>query len=95
MIIKELWDKYSGWYCAGVNENSMDYEAFEKAIKEYEAKSAVQSVVMAQLSILCKDALCTDGAHHKQWYLSQILKVIEPKTYNHLKEKSEDLGLAP
>uniref|UniRef100_A0A6M3LVY7 Uncharacterized protein n=1 Tax=viral metagenome TaxID=1070528 RepID=A0A6M3LVY7_9ZZZZ len=44
MTIKELWDKYSGWYCAGVNENSMDYEAFERAIKEHEAKSAMKPV---------------------------------------------------
>ena len=27
----------------------------------------------------CLGGLTTDGAHHKQWFLDQILKELEPK----------------
>ena len=31
------------------------------------------SQVIDKIKELCIDALCTDGGHHKQWYLEQIL----------------------
>ncbi len=27
-----------------------------------------------EIKVLCLDGLGTDGAHHKQWYLEEILK---------------------
>ena len=30
---------------------------------------------MERLEELCIDALLTDGAHHKQWYIEQILEI--------------------
>lgn len=46
------------------------------------------------------DALNTDGSHHKQWYLDQLLrKVIAEKEYKRLSMDSEyggwDLGIIP
>lgn len=32
-----------------------------------------------EIEKLCIDGLYTDGAHHKQWYLEQILAVLYPE----------------
>jgi hypothetical protein len=42
-----------------------------------------------KLEILINDALCTDGAHHKQWYLEQIAELLNIKTVEH------EEGIAP
>jgi hypothetical protein len=46
---------------------------------------------------LCLDALTTDGAHHKQWYLEKILQEVhEPYTFNKLRDEvGWDEGIAP
>jgi hypothetical protein len=51
----------------------------------------------AILSELCIDALTTDGGHHKQWYLEQILKIIiDSKDYDILKKRHDwEKGIAP
>lgn len=46
------------------------------------------------------DALVTDGGHHKQWYLDQILrKLIGQKEYEDLRGDKDygdwELGVAP
>jgi len=35
---------------------------------------------------LALDGVQIDGGHHKQWFLSEIIKVIAPKTYDGLEE---------
>lgn len=49
------------------------------------------------LSELCFEGLQTDGAHHKQWYLEQILKrVLGPEKYETLKDSYDwEEGIAP
>jgi len=46
---------------------------------------------------LCCDGMCTDGGHHKQWYLEQIFKLVaKPETLNSLRESGfEWEGIAP
>lgn len=72
-----------------------------KKIKKNKNHATSQGVnssgLLGCISIIVKDALFTDGAHHKQWYLAKILKMIEPKTYKYLKETGAglDTGIAP
>lgn len=35
---------------------------------------------------LCLDGINTDGGHHKQWYLCEILKLLDKQKYNMNKE---------
>lgn len=46
---------------------------------------------------LCIEALTTDGAHHKQWYLEQILlALISERRFAMLQEKYQwNEGIAP
>ncbi len=51
---------------------------------------------------LCKDGLSTDGSHHKQWYLEQILKMavgkelFEQYQIDNIKDDSVwEKGIAP
>jgi hypothetical protein len=52
--------------------------------------------VRKMLATFIVRGLETDGAHHKQWYLEEILKTIAPSDYGKLKEwhRWED-GVAP
>jgi len=43
---------------------------------------------------LAEEGLQTDGGHHKQWYLAQILRVIG-MTNADLRQVTDDLGIAP
>lgn len=52
---------------------------------------AISSKRMREIRGLIMDGLCTDGAHHKQWYLEQIAKELE---INLDKVDYED-GIAP
>ena len=38
---------------------------------------------------LCCDGLFTDGGHHKQWYLAEILKIVHPTAYDEIKNDIE------
>jgi len=45
---------------------------------------------------LCIDGLCTDGGHHKQWYLEQILLLFnEEDTIRELNMEDIEQGVAP
>jgi len=46
---------------------------------------------------LCIEALTTDGGHHKQWYLEQILlTIVEKYEWDRLKGKHDwEKGIAP
>lgn len=39
---------------------------------------------------LLKDGLQTDGSHHKQWYLGEVLKLMNAETHG-----THDKGIAP
>jgi len=43
------------------------------------------------------EGLITDGAHHKQWYLEQVLQsLVEPEYYETCRKEFEwDEGIAP
>lgn len=36
------------------------------------------------------EALCTDGAHHKQWYLEQIAQELNIDPYQHALDRGEE-----
>jgi hypothetical protein len=44
------------------------------AMSTWEKKQAEK--LRAKVEELCTDGLLTDGGHHKQWYLEQILETI-------------------
>lgn len=59
-----------------------------------------RSLKDASITSIIKEALMTDGAHHKQWYLDQLLrKLIDEKEYDKLYGDSKDgeweQGIAP
>lgn len=44
---------------------------------------------------LCYNALRTDGVHHKQWFLEEILKLVStPVEYERVKDEWQP-GIAP
>ena len=43
---------------------------------------------------LLKDGLQTDGGHHKQWYLNEVLKLIDPQIAKEVEEWTGDAGMA-
>ena len=47
-----------------------------------------------KISDLAMEALDIDGAHHKQWYLEQILHITNPGALENLDEPP-DRGIAP
>ncbi len=49
--------------------------------------------LITQIHNLCLEGLETDGAHHKQWYLEQILKIISPGI--NIDELDCEKGIAP
>jgi len=45
---------------------------------------------------LLKDGLQTDGSHHKQWYLNEVLKLINPDIAKDVEMHwTHDAGIAP
>ena len=56
-------------------------------IKEKTLKEAIEMI---------KSAIYTDGAHHKQWFLWQILKKLNLEDYDEaIKEVGKENGIAP
>jgi len=49
------------------------------------------------LQEICVEGLCTDGGHHKQWYLEKILKkLMEPSVFEKLRKHLDwEGGIAP
>jgi len=49
-----------------------------------------------ELKALLENAMQTDGAHHKQWFLGQCLKLVDPEHYDYLvNSELIDMGIAP
>lgn len=48
-----------------------------------------------QIIELLKEGLWTDGAHHKQWYLYEVLELIDPKIAKDIERLTGDKGIAP
>ena len=44
---------------------------------------------------LLVDALQTDGAHHKQWYLNEVLTLIDQEIAKEVEGWTGDAGIAP
>ena len=60
------------------------------------ALPAVSSTdLLGRCANMAKDALLTDGAHHKQWYLAMILKELDAAALHELEARGDDLGVAP
>ena len=82
----------------GIRENPerVEKKQFKKA-EEYPyfsyLKGKTQTEKIIQLAI---DGLCTNGGHHKQWYLEQILLVLnESDTIRELNHEGIEEGVAP
>ncbi len=56
-----------------------------------------ESVAKRQIFKLCLDALLTNGGHHKQWYLEEIMRtLIAEERLEKLRAKHEwEEGIAP
>jgi len=44
---------------------------------------------------LLKDGLQTDGGHHKQWYLNEVLKLIDSQIAKEVEDRTGDAGISP
>lgn len=53
------------------------------------------SDLLGRIVFLCSEGLTTDGAHHKQWALGEILKLVDEPKYHDYKRWLGDLGIAP
>jgi hypothetical protein len=52
--------------------------------------------LISELAELALEGLTTDGAHHKQWYLEKMLKLLTPNDYEKTKEEFNwDEGIPP
>ena len=56
-----------------------------------------RGLVLEAIKLACVEGLTTDGAHHKQWYLDQILRLAATtQEYAELKDESDwNEGIAP
>lgn len=57
----------------------------------------MKTIVVSNVINLCLDGLTTDGGHHKQWALEEILKLITSETvFDIYKNQYEwEEGIAP
>lgn len=60
--------------------------SFEKALKRVHKRDQKILDNVDKMIELCLDGIMTDGAHHKQWYLCEILKLLDKQKYNQNKE---------
>lgn len=44
---------------------------------------------------LLTNGLQTDGAHHKQWYLNEVLKLVDAEIAKEVEQWTADAGIAP
>lgn len=59
------------------------------------AAVALDPVVRKRVSNLAREALQTDGAHHKQWFLAMILKEVDAPAHYDCEQWGVDMGIAP
>lgn len=48
-----------------------------------------------KVSELVREALITDGAHHKQFYLDQILEIVDHSAFVDYTNWKVDMGIQP
>lgn len=51
--------------------------------------------LVERVSNLAREALNTDGAHHKQWFLAMILKEVDAAAHYDYEQFGVDMGIAP
>lgn len=54
-----------------------------------------KDITANRVSHLAREALQTDGAHHKQWFLAMILKEVDPAAHYDCEKWGVDTGTAP
>lgn len=47
-----------------------------------------------EIRLLAEDGIYTDGSHHKQWYLTEIFKLVGGEINDEMKMSTEE-GIAP
>jgi hypothetical protein len=52
-------------------------------------------LALSRIAHLASDALRTDGAHHKQWYLAQIIAIADMLMHDAIRCSGCDMGIAP
>lgn len=60
-----------------------------------ERQPLTSSELLGRIVFLCSEGLTADGAHHKQWALGEILKLVDEPKYHDYKRWLGDLGIAP
>ena len=53
------------------------------------------SDLLGRIVFLCSEGLTTDGAHHKQWALGEILKLVDEPKYHDYKRYSVTWASCP
>lgn len=89
--IEELWHgENNTWRASSINFSEA---AFQKLVNAFED---VADTDRDKLLPLVLEGLGTDGAHHKQHFLCEVLKIIAPEAYRAQSEsKNFDPGLEP
>lgn len=54
----------------------------------------LRNTLKALTTLATRGMLDPDG-HHKQWYLSQILKIANEEGYLHMQERGVSMGIPP
>lgn len=63
--------------------------------EELEQRLHEQAITQVSIGALCYNALRTDGGHHKQWFLEEILKLVtKPEEYERISHEWKS-GIAP
>lgn len=69
----------------------------KELIEKFKKENFKENIFLFNVKNNIIDALCTDGGHHKQWYLEEILKeILLPERYEKIKNKYHwDEGIPP
>jgi hypothetical protein len=70
---------------------TMNTESMTMNTPENSAEVGIEDKIIE----LLVDALQTDGAHHKQWYLNEVLTLIDKEIAKEVEGWTGDAGIAP
>lgn len=66
-----------------------------RACRKQEPMVGLSDSQAERIRSFCVNGLCTDGAHHKQWFLASILREVDPSQFEGLKRVGHNMGMPP
>jgi len=66
-----------------------------KSKKAQTRVSGTLDPLLDKIRSLCLQGMQTDGAHHKQWVLAEILREVAPGTFETLQRTGHNMGMSP